>query len=1782
MRYLKRFMAFYLVAIISLTSVFSSYSIDVRADTRTVESQRQSIINRCVELENQYTNKTVSEYTLLYNLRLITELGMYVKLIDKEESLKFNASEKAYYCEKYKTLVEKFNSMYSQESSKYKAVKLSTENYYYENIKENLINIIPGYLEKSLGEVQRAYDNASDSRSKEKVLKTNTVLLSNIYKIIITYQDVQKDLTNLTPLNKGNTSKVFSIVEGETKNESAKTKINAIITKYSKILTVGKEAYEENLKSIDLSVSDTEDYITELCDAEMYKGQVVTKESYALKGAYFAILAASGTYVPLQSYAGNDTFTKSLIKLAENETTAKNLLNLYNNTKDYRKPLYKRSIDSNGNPTGTAKLITISEFFKDIEEGNSGALVAVQGKLKYSTEANAWVYYKDELTDTVTTSVQESFNGDDNTNTTGQEINTQNGNNNGTNTTVNGAETPSEITIEYLENCYVNGGKPELEMNNKSSIKELQNLLIDLVETKEDYEYAQKLKASSNVINPLKERFESDCEKIKTAQGIYNFENPNLTDSIGTILAKVLHVRYQKIKLTDAIDTLQLATYTYAAFSEKTGRACYDTAKTYLLSKPITIYINGLNKLYGGNGVTTDNARSYTETAVQPSNKDGIFAYTGALTKNCITISSKFDKKKVEGYSKSKDYTFNGVGTKYKYTIARYKENGFYYPENSKKTSGNLDKAYYNFNKCKQVVNSRTDLLLANRIDSVVENIKATFKPVIVNAEPVNDNTGNETVDNGNGSNTNANTNTNTNTNTVTDEDNQQDTSEMFSDGATNADKSDNSENVSLVESEDSEKVYDLDKATYTYDEITDENILTQPLLFYSTEYARAVDNTTTMLMRNILKNASSLSVIKSKSSRFLYMNCYGDIVTDDNLVILPGAANPLLYSDDTAYNPYTVAFMNNYPNILTNSENLQFSSKNDIGKYVLMANTTDEDYTDADITGYLVNGNKSVDDTSEIMIPKLQREFFANGEDSLDILSTGRYAVGSYQTWKDSDLYEWSTIAMKKTPTVDDQIIFPYVPQEDVSQTVAATITSNLFTYYTKDATNVGSASKLNDNYICHNFIFCNSNGTNNPVGYAKNFQLQYDTYVKNTLERFTTQLIDLSHSLVDKITYVDGVLGLKNTYTDPILGNVLGLAKQMFLPFMVIMGIIFLIAFMKMRRDLFETTILTAVSLVIIYLFVNVIPVYLPLAYNSVINNVSEVLSYQILGTSAEINDVEDKQVSSVTNNDYNNQTTSLTLYKVSAKDLDDFADSLNVEQDALLGGKKYLIDQAAGLYAEGDKLKINADILFDTLPITGSYDEGGEGTYTIKATKTVSNNLDYYTPYYQIVDGFINNLNALAKIYDIPRKTTTYAESTVKDSYFVYSFINSPVFVTPGNYEQGEVEETNVPEDEQAENQRINANIESALTEKFGSGTDYLGIGDLVYNLNDDAKKTLWAQTMRKNGYYNENWEPNEEKLNSLVVYVNYQTKKFIYDMEDQIGSMSDDVMIKLISLRALVAFTQEVSEYGNWLYPYCINYNEFTLGDIVKCVYTSDYNEYINLDMDIVNYIGNDLGWFHLIIFDMCIIMLYVVVNILKVLVSVLYIALAVLVIVKLFTQNDIKAPITGYFKCNVIIFSLFTILSFCIVGVSKLNGSPIALYITLFVLLFVVYILANLLRSLTHFTDLGNETINAKITGIANHVPFGRNYNENIVVNTADVNYHGDMHDTHSYGRKRDDYWNTNLYNSYRMDTDVDGYGGYDEMGEHGDYGSYNNQQVGSYHEYDDSLFDGIHDNSEEN
>lgn len=77
-------------------------------------------------------------------------------------------------------------------------------------------------------------------------------------------------------------------------------------------------------------------------------------------------------------------------------------------------------------------------------------------------------------------------------------------------------------------------------------------------------------------------------------------------------------------------------------------------------------------------------AKSYADKAIAKGNNKGIFVFTGDVSKGCIALAQDFKQKNVKGFSRSKEFTYGGAGTKYRYIMAEYKENGFYYPKGSK------------------------------------------------------------------------------------------------------------------------------------------------------------------------------------------------------------------------------------------------------------------------------------------------------------------------------------------------------------------------------------------------------------------------------------------------------------------------------------------------------------------------------------------------------------------------------------------------------------------------------------------------------------------------------------------------------------------------------------------------------------------------------------------------------------------------------------------------------------------------------------------------------------------------------------------------------------------------------------------------------------------------------------------------------------------------------------------------------------------------------------------
>ena len=954
---------------------------------------------------------------------------------------------------------------------------------------------------------------------------------------------------------------------------------------------------------------------------------------------------------------------------------------------------------------------------------------------------------------------------------------------------------------------------------------------------------------------------------------------------------------------------------------------------------------------------------------------------------------------------------------------------------------------------------------------------------------------------------------------------------------------------------------------TYAYGTISDINVMSDPVLMYGSSYKRDIDNMTSIVLTNILKSTSGSFTLRNLDDEYLYVNVYGDIILGDDLVIFPAAANPIYYEDDT-YNPFTAAFINTYPTVLKNTTVFRLASKSDIGKYLIMGDYDAKTSTVSDYVATRITSIESVAPTSPLAFAHLNTEFTANnGLDRIRVFRTKKLlfsdgsrknidylsSLSSPNTTIDSnelvtgetiDFTNYMPLLYNAAITVNGMNVFPYTPSEDSKGTVAIALAGNMYNYVTGDASdeNTGeTSSRLLDSYLIENLVVNIIRGNVNSSGYQDDVLLTYQEYTSNTLSRALDKMKSISKNLLEHMSSVSGVIGIKSIYDNVIVATVFNFLRDNWIFFLLMVVVILLFFYNKTRINLFQFITFGLSMVVLAYVYVVHLPELVPGAFNLIINNVADNLSYEILGLDAENYSLsDDKHLALNADGSLNYESASVNIYKFAGSKHSELISSYNIKSSELTGGNIAMINSDSGVYLKNDAMSVNVNTLFDTLVFNGT--TSMNGTYTITADKTVSNNIDYYMPYYQVVDSLLKKINNLATIYAIPRKTSTYNNNVIRNNYMLYSYVNSKPFVSPGNYSY--VEPTAEMEYTDEERKTFVAQaVETAdrLEQTFGTNADWLGFSEILKDVstNKDYQSTLWAQTLQDNGYYSDSWEitpENKAKLDDLVTYINYQTKKFVIDMSDQVGSLSDDTMIKIVALRATIAFNQEASDFGHWLYPYSINYSDMTLNNVLQAVIISDYNKYVSLKLDTVDYVMDKYGWFTLIIFDIATILTFLLAEVINLSVPLFYLLFGFLCVIRLFGGQGLKDAIKGYLKASFIIFLCGTALTFELLIAKAMGGNPISIYFIVAADVAILYVMLNMIISVIKgWTDFGNQQINVTVKNkISGFGSFGRNI-QHRSIRTGSLLYNNrGVREPH---RKE--------YSKYGLDTSVEDY--YDSM-----------------------------------
>ena len=940
---------------------------------------------------------------------------------------------------------------------------------------------------------------------------------------------------------------------------------------------------------------------------------------------------------------------------------------------------------------------------------------------------------------------------------------------------------------------------------------------------------------------------------------------------------------------------------------------------------------------------------------------------------------------------------------------------------------------------------------------------------------------------------------------------------------------------------------------TYVGDNISDTSKLSKTIYSYGKSIGTRNAVINTVLIHNFLQDNKLVESVPNLAKRFLYVNPFGDIVLDDNTVVIPAASNATYYntSDGTVYNPATAAFMNYYPKSSITSEYFSVSGR-DSGKYIVaMSGTISSDSNNetsdngvlssafnwarrnaehvvGTVKSLLSKGNEgtaekefsqntvgpledsNVESSAYVIGDDLQslnalqsgdycmpleKKIYNEGNDKLSVLRAFNYKYKASikgLTSIASSTFNNNYLVVPDNQTLSDfgspDCLFPLTGSQssDVYIAKCKFLSSKMY-----DSMCIGAGgdyaglNKRYDREYITNIFEEGYNGDANIAAFVKSSMQEYDSNLESS--SLTNTIKSITQKIVSTLGTTTGAIGLKNSYEDPIFGKFLYIAKGFVGVFFLIVGVVFLIKFNRKHANWFYCTTGVAFSILLTYLLLEVIPLYMPIFLNGVINNVSDNIGYKTL-------DMKLEQYKNVDEENTNNPgfgTSSLNVYRLNDDQLDEISSQFKVSKENLVAGTRYIIDNESGLFVEGDCLKINVDKFMASSSIIGNHEGVGlNAVYQISCHKYVSNNVDYYMPYYQVTDAFISKLNKFEQLYNIPPSQLTYKDMK-KDSFLISNFIQSDLFLNGDNLSKLE---------DQFGTELYQKAIDNNM---FGQNNiDFLGLTDVFVKMPstnfDEIKDTIWFKTMQRQGYYDSNGTViDDTKMGNLIERVNRSVKQYLIRNNDEIPFISDENLIKTTCLYACTEINREISYFDDCVYPQSLNYEEIKLSDVYLTVLTKDYDRYVAANQDVTEYVNSEFKTPGMILLSITMVEGWLIVEIMNIGMPVLYIALLGCSIVRIVGKenSEIKMVFKGYIKVFGVIsvcYFLFCLITAKIAAIGSLVLSMVVLII--FYSIFLAIMMSVLSALFLSCFDFGSARVNSCLSDISKKLHISNGYN----------------------------------------------------------------------------------------
>lgn len=873
-----------------------------------------------------------------------------------------------------------------------------------------------------------------------------------------------------------------------------------------------------------------------------------------------------------------------------------------------------------------------------------------------------------------------------------------------------------------------------------------------------------------------------------------------------------------------------------------------------------------------------------------------------------------------------------------------------------------------------------------------------------------------------------------------------------------------------------------------------------------------------TVILNNVFSKNEKVINSLNANNQLLFMNPFGDIVLADDTIIYPGSANFNFYNKGWAYYSNTATVMNFYPsNIITGS--LSPDSQEAI------FNSPPKDSIGQNIIGYNVNQNGQ--DAYDTEMEKFRRDPYTAAVFSLDtdhiktgftvtqgwdtrVIINGEVVelmnamkvsydsgglLGGIKDWFNEQQSSYFRFYQPYPMKSDSFFPLNYKDKEGIEKAVRI-ISNNMYLIYMSDKDGQAMESPndmIDDGFVITNVVLQASNGVTNSGGLLKSISSNASYIFDNQAKLLQKTAADLFEAELNDFGGVEGVIGIKTAYQDTFFGSILGFLRDYYLVVVIAVFLYILIQYMRNSQTFVASIILAALVAGGAYATINWLPIVVPNIYNVVVERMSEKLAYKSLMYKVEQYDqTYGESAKSDNTGRFSKRTTSVDLKTLSESEFNDLCDRQNLDKRKLLSGGAVILDATNGIYLEGKVIKLNVDRLFYTFPITGSAVDVGNGLkqYQLSADKMYSSNIDYYMPYYTIAKNFTDNLNSFARIYQLQRETIAYSGDMEKDSFFVKSFMVSIPFLSPGQYTNEDGSPLTEDPDETL--------MLMSLQEVFGNELDFLGIRNLLENPDQKSKDTSWYQTAEQNKLL------NKKNIDATVKRVNMLAKEFMIDNYYNFQQMSDENIIKVVSLYATMQLNSGLSTPINSVNPITLNFEELSLKDVLTCTLVNDFALFTNSDINLATHITNEYGFLTTVGLIVSLVEIFIIVNLIKYLVPALYLLFLVLMLLK-FRSTDTKFNLVkGYLVCTSFIFGAFLVFCGMLSLVELLAGNSFNAIIMIIVCTGILIALADvLLGIMKNFTELGygehgtftnavfNNTI-LKLPGIRNLADnFGR-------------------------------------------------------------------------------------------